>query len=363
MLTNECADAYDSRMQLTHTTLRQFAYARQFSTPTDVQQLGFVQIDPIKAPACAQDLILRQRVAGYRNGDMARAYATLPMEEAFFVNHGYVPRSLAAMLWCNRGESAYLTEHAGQVAAILAYARDNAEVHPKVLNQQLGAKTVANAWGGAGLQVTQTLQRMHHNGLLRIVRRDKNNRVYGLPLETADVSVADMVAAAFAQLVRTYAPLTAASLTYLGRLLAQCRPDAKAQIKLALSRLDDDFASALVDGVRWYWPRDEQVSFAVADTVRLLTPFDPLVWDRARFEYLWGWTYKFEAYKPAPTRQFGYYALPLFWRDSCVGWGNAKVEAGQLQVELGYINGAPSESRYQVELAAELARLEAFLRV
>ena len=39
---------------------------------------------------------------------------------------------------------------------------------------------------------------------------------------------------------------------------------------------------------------------ARATTVRLLAPFDPVVWDRRRFEIFWGWAYRFEAYTPAP---------------------------------------------------------------
>ena len=49
--------------------------------------------------------------------------------------------------------------------------------------------------------------------------------------------------------------------------------------------------------------------------VRLLAPFDPIVWDRRRFELLWGWPYRFEAYTPVAKRKLGYYALPLLWRD------------------------------------------------
>ena len=48
-------------------------------------------------------------------------------------------------------------------------------------------------------------------------------------------------------------------------------------------------------------------------------PFDPVVHDRTRFELLWGWTYRFEAYTPAPKRKRGYYALPLLWRDRAIG--------------------------------------------
>ena len=52
-------------------------------------RLKFVQADPIRAPARAQDLTLRHRVKGYRVGDLERRYATLDVEEEFFVNYGF----------------------------------------------------------------------------------------------------------------------------------------------------------------------------------------------------------------------------------------------------------------------------------
>ena len=73
--------------------LRRFAVARSLFKPTTLQRLGFVQADPIRAPARAEDLTLRHRVAGYRAGDLERRYARLPIEEDFFVNYGFVPRA------------------------------------------------------------------------------------------------------------------------------------------------------------------------------------------------------------------------------------------------------------------------------
>ena len=60
----------------------------------------------------------------------------------------------------------------------------------------------------------------------------------------------------------------------------------------------------------------------------MLAPFDPLVWDRRRFELFWGWRYRFEAYTPAAKRTLGYYALPLLWRDRVIGWANVTSSRG-----------------------------------
>jgi uncharacterized protein YcaQ len=96
--------------------------------------------------------------------------------------------------------------------------------------------------------------------------------------------------------------------------------------------------------------------------VRLLAPFDPIVWDRRRFETLWGWAYRFEAYVPAVKRVRGYYALPLLWRDDIVGWGNLAVVDNRLQSQLGYVSGKPPrDARFKRALEEELERLRAFL--
>ena len=98
------------------------------------------------------------------------------------------------------------------------------------------------------------------------------------------------------------------------------------------------------------------------EPVYLLAPFDPVVWDRRRFEHFWGWAYRFEAYTPAKKRARGYYALPLLWRDHVIGWGNISVANGDLQADLGYISGRPPrERRFKQGLEAELERLRGFL--
>ena len=85
--------AVSSVTPITLDALRRYAIARTLFAPTSlsaaIQRLGFVQADPIRAPARAQDLTLRHRVKGYRVGDLERRYATLDVEEEFFVNYGF----------------------------------------------------------------------------------------------------------------------------------------------------------------------------------------------------------------------------------------------------------------------------------
>ncbi len=79
--------------------------------------------------------------------------------------------------------------------------------------------------------------------------------------------------------------------------------------------------------------------------MRLLAPFDPLVWDRRKFEQLWDWAYRFEAYTPAAKRKHGYYALPLLWRERVIGWANVSGGAAALRVDAGYVTGRAPRDR------------------
>lgn len=98
------------------------------------------------------------------------------------------------------------------------------------------------------------------------------------------------------------------------------------------------------------------------DAVRLLAPFDPVVWDRRRFEMLWGWAYRFEAYLPAPRRTMGHYALLLLWGEQMAGWANLRLERGRLVHALGFVVGrAPRDPAFKRALDEALARFEDFL--
>ena len=371
-------------MPLTLDTLRRYAVARSLFKPTTlgraIKKLGFVQADPIRAPARAQDLTLRHRVRDYCAGDLERLYPKLPLEEDFFVNYGFVPRTLhelmhprvppgdnTAALWTT---SPWSAARAQQAEAVLAFIRARGVVHPREVDAHFAHGKAANWFGGSSNASTQLLDTMHYRGMLRVARRVGGTRVYAVRAASpraAEATTAQRHAVidALADVaIRKYAPLPAPSLGFLLSRLRYGVPQWAAERAATVARAKQRLKSARLDGIEWYWPAEDTPQSArwrIDDAVRLLTPFDPVVWDRRRFEMFWGWAYRFEAYTPAPKRKLGYYALPLLWHARVIGWGNVAVADGGLRATFGYIGRAPRERKFRAGLESELERLRAFL--
>ena len=351
--------------------LRRFAVARSLFPPTTLQgaldALAFVQADPIRAPARAQDLTLRHRVTGYRSGDLERLYAHLDVHEDFFVNYGFVTSALQALMHPRGGPVPWSTGRGRHVKALLDFVRTHGAVHPRDVDAHFSHGTVTNYWGGSSNATTHLLEAMHYRGLLRVVRREAGIRIYAVHEHAAGprdaATRAGHLDALVDVIVGKYAPLPATSLSTLVRRLRYAVPQWAGELGRALQRAKRRLAHARVDAADWYWlPAEDPSSADVDDRVRLLAPFDPIVWDRRRFEMLWGWAYRFEAYTPVPKRKLGYYALPLLWRDRVIGWANVPVKNGTLRPEFGYVSSRPPrDRRFRRALDEELDRLRRFL--
>ncbi len=171
-------------MPVTLEHLRRFAIARSLFKPTTlkraIEKLGFVQADPIRAPARAQDLTLRHRVVGYRAGDLERRYPRLPIEEDFFVNYGYVLRHHHGLMHPRTPRAAWSAAREAQARELLEFVRARKTAHPRVVDRHFAHGKITNWFGGSTNATTRLLDEMHYRGLLRVARRDSGTRVYAV---------------------------------------------------------------------------------------------------------------------------------------------------------------------------------------
>jgi uncharacterized protein YcaQ len=354
--------------------LRRYAISRSLFKPTTlpaaIRKLGFVQADPMRAPARAQDLILRHRVKDYQAGDLEARYPRLKVEEDCLVNYGFLPREHLPLLHPRIARRPWDAKTLRQAQALLEAVRERGPTHPKQLLEEFAHHgRMPGYWGGELNVSTQLLDGLHYRGLLRVKRRDSGTRVYEAithPVQDQGAEARAARADALLDLVvGLYAPLPAASLGYLTSLLRLGVPHLHAETRAALKRAKERYAHTVVDGVTWYWPADEKPKarrHAGDPTLRLLAPFDPIVWDRRRFELFWGWPYRFEAYTPAAKRRMGHYALPLLWNEEIRGWANLRIEDGRLLHELGFVDGkTPRGAAFKLALEEELERMRRFL--
>jgi uncharacterized protein YcaQ len=353
--------------------LRRHAIARTLFPPTTlmraIERLGFVQADPMRAPARAQDLILMQRVKGYRAGDLEARYARLAVEEDCLVNYGFLPRHHLALMHPRQARKPWDAPTQARAAELLDFVRANGRTHPRQVLQAFDHGRMAGYWGGELNASTQLLDGMHYRGLLRVARREAGTRVYeAIQHPSQEDGPGERLARAQALMdlvVGLYAPLPAASLGYLTSLLGYGAPHLRAEARAVCKAARQRYAHHQVGGQTWFWPADENPASrrhrVEAQRLRFLAPFDPLVWDRRRFELLWGWAYRFEAYTPAPKRTMGHYALPMLWGEQVIGWANLSVERGQLNTELGFVGRSPRSAAFRQAVDEECARMRLFL--
>lgn len=322
--------------------------------------MGFVQADPIRAPARAQDLILRHRASGYRAGDLERGFPRLGLEEVYLHVYGFAVPSLADMAFPRAGGAT----PEGLAAEVLAHVHARGPVHPRDLDAVFGRMQAVNNWGGVSSAGTRALGWLQDHGHLRVSRREQGIRVYAPRARVAhglspQARLEGMVLALAGLLQPIPAPSLATINAYLaGRMLGpRSRLDAIAPLlRRGLLRRE------MHGGAAWIALAEAPEQAEPAPRrVRILAPFDPLIWSRRRLEALWDWSYRFEAYTKPEKRVMGYYAMPLLWGEALVGWVNAQRTPDGLDVQAGFRDGRPAGVAFARAFDAEVARMERFL--
>jgi uncharacterized protein YcaQ len=299
--------------------------------------LGYVQIDPINVCGRMHDLILRNRVNNYREGDLMR-HMHRPGHPG--IEH-YLPGSdiLVAMpssAWphliggMRKRRSADGT-HSGRMTS------EQARLAKRILRQidlegPLSSDTiehegtVTGAWGVPGRAAKAVLEKLFSHGRVVICERRNFRRIYDLPERVIPPEVLNAPKPKEDEHQRWVV------LTRLKqRRLTLLRPKELEWVRDLVQPFEVENCSTLY-GLRSDLERLDQVE---ADgEPRLLAPLDPLIYDRRLTAKLWDFPYTWEVYTPEHKRVRGYYALPLLAGTSLVGHLDLKADrkCGKLNV-------------------------------
>lgn len=335
--------------------IRDLAISQTLFPPTTlsgaIKKLGFVQADPIRSPARAEELVFRHRVNDYKTGHFESMYESLDIQEDFLYAHGFMRNDIWHHLHPRKTQKLSKFE-----LDVLKKVQEIGSVHPKDLSVHFGKATERNWWGGKSQKAKMALDRLHYWGYLRISGRKKGIRIYEpLPPATQSLSLETRIEKIVLAVVDILSPVVDKT---LNQALYRIRRDLGAT-KPVIDRMikDEVLASCRVDGVN-YLLRTKKLKTRPQVSVKFLSPFDPVVWDRARFEHIWGWPYRFEAYVPKAKRVRGYYAMPVLWKSSMVGWVNVDRLGN---ADVGYIHGKPKEKSFLSNLKDEIERMKYFL--
>ena len=323
-----------------------------------VARLGFIQADPIRSPARAQDLILRQRVLNYKAGDLEAKYPKLHLEEDFLYAYGFMSHAV----W-NDLHPRLEAAHNETEQRILDIVTSHRTLHPRQLEAYFGSEREVNAWGGYSKRTTRALEALLYRGYLRVAKRENGIRLYERTVPPAVVGDPDLRLQRLVKvIVKILSPISERSLRATLQLFARGAPSLKGRHNIVARLIESgELEGSTVDQVRYVWRSDRTVKVRSDDQVRFLAPFDPVVWDRRRFEHFWGWAYRFEAYTPAAKRIWGYYAMPILWHAEAIGWVNISNINGVFALQSGFVKKRPAGTLFDREFEAEVTRVRAFL--
>lgn len=313
-----------------------------------IRRMGMLQIDTINVVARSPYLVLWSRLGDYEpawldellaEGRLFEYWAHeacfLPIEDYGLYRH----RMLApeAMGW--KYPARWMRERADDVARVLEHIRANGPVR---------AADFARADGRSGgwwdwKPEKRSLEVLFTAGKLMIARRHGFQRVYDLA-ERVHPSWHDGLMPDEAAVQRAFA---LRAVHALGLARAAWIPDyhrtRRPHVDPARLAGEGLLAQARVDG--WKEPvyihpdhlalaRQAAAGTLASTATTVLSPFDPVVWDRRRARALFGFDYRLECYTPAARRAYGYFALPLLRRGALVGRVDAKAHRRHGQFEL-----------------------------
>lgn len=318
-----------------------------------ISHFGYLQLDTVSiAGARSHAIVLLSRLEGF---DATLAEELLQPGEPLFEYWGHeaswIPLELYATFAFRRRDlqvhpwwGDVLTEHAGLAEALRRRVREEGPLRSADLEGEGGAgfwqlkdsKRVANALWSAGelaIRERRNFQRSY----------DLTERVIPSRWRRRDVPQARAIEDLLLRALQGHGWATMGTLASTWRLRRRA-----AELKAAMQRLEERGAvvACALEGEQgertggWIRPADLELAARLRrlrprqDHGVLLSPFDPLLWDRPRVAKLFAFDQLLEIFKPAAQRKYGYYCLPVLAGERLIARVDFKADrrAGQLKL-------------------------------
>ncbi|MGH3317058.1 MAG: winged helix-turn-helix domain-containing protein [Nocardioidaceae bacterium] len=341
-----------------------------------VSRTSLFQIDSVNVLMRAQYMPLFSRLGPYDTGLLERAYGRRPRRLFEYWAHeaSLIPVELHPSL---RFRMARAHQHAWggmrriaeEQPELVKFVREEVDSRGPVTARDVEHDVPRSKvdWGWNWSEAKRALEWLFWCGEVTSARRNGAfERVYDLPERVLPREVVDAPTPTDAKAHRTLIEVAARA---HGVATEPCLRDyfrlAPSESQAAVAALveDDVLVPVEVDG--WSRPAYMHHEARIPRNVSaraLLSPFDPLVFERTRAEQLFDFRYRIEIYVPAPKRVHGYYVLPFLLGDRLVGRVDLKADrkAGVLLVHAAFAEpDSPAETA--AELAAELRSLADWL--
>jgi uncharacterized protein YcaQ len=343
-----------------------------------LERLGLVQIDSVNVLARAHYVPAFSRLGPYDRawldqaayGGRRRRLFEYWGHEASLIRVDLQPLLRWRMEEARAGRGIYGSlarfgrEKRAYIDGILDEVRRRGPLSGRDLGEEARGKGTWWGWSEA----KHALEWLFWGGLLTTAaRRDSFDRVYDLPERVLPRRVLDAPTPSPAKARRELLRIAARALgiATLRDLRDYFRLDpGEAAPHIAELVEEGTLRPAVVKG--WKQPaflhRDARIPRAVSARA-LVSPFDPLVWERDRVERLFGLRYRIEIYTPADKRVHGYYVLPFLLGDRLAARVDLKAEraASRLVVASSHLEPGHERDEVAAALADELAQLATWL--
>ena len=337
-------------MKVTADAARRFLVARQLLAPARsleggpdavlevFRRLGSVQFDPLAVAGRNHDLVLHARVAGYDPAWCDLLYERREIFEAYNKGLSLVPTSEFAWFRGNlsRNSPGTIAENADVAARVLERIRTEGPMSSLDFERERGPTT---DWFGVPTNVVRAvLEAYAVTGVLGLARREGNRRYYDLLERLLPAKVLARKLPLEEQLrhkllsrYRAHGLLGVSGAGDVFGGIGPAKPDARWPGYPGRNALREelvergDLVSVEVEGARgkrFVISEDVKLLEAPPDppaSVAFVPPFDPIVWDRGLLGSLFDFHYVWELFLPPAKRRWGWYVLPIVFRDAFVG--------------------------------------------